>query len=236
MTILLLITFIALCIGIELIHNYRKRKVIERYPIVTKSSYKLKQNKVLVPQGLYFGTSHTWAQLMESGLVRVGLDDFLKHIIGSVSGNSLAVENKEISKNQILFTLEQDGKKLEIPAPISGKIIRRNPEVLINPAKILTTAYEDRWVFELEPANWIDETKSMMLGQKASKWMQSEFLRLKEFFAYSMNKKHPQIEYATILQDGGEVAEKVLQYADSDQWKDFQSAFINQIPFGFTVS
>ncbi len=228
MSIIILVLFVLACFGIEYYHNQHKKRVIEQNPIVRQESYQLKQNKVFVPQGIYLGKSHAWAYLMETGMVRVGLDDFLKHIIGKVT-RITAIGNKDaLKQNEVLFEVEQDNKKLTIASPITGKLRQTNPEVLNSPQKALGLPYKDRWIYELDPTNWEADTRNLFLGSSASKWMEKEFTRLKEFFAFLMSDDGSSGSYATILQDGGEIAEKVLEYSDAETWQKFQSDFLDQ--------
>ena len=38
------------------------------------------ENSLLVPKGIYFDKTHTWAFMEQNGIVKVGIDDFLQHI------------------------------------------------------------------------------------------------------------------------------------------------------------
>ncbi|MFH1852217.1 MAG: hypothetical protein ABIA75_07730 [Candidatus Neomarinimicrobiota bacterium] len=228
MSVIILVIFVLACLSIDYYLKKRRKRVIEKSPILHNKTFQLRQNRVLVPQGIYFAKSHAWAYLIETGLVRVGLDDFLKHIIGRVTRISASGNNASIIQNEALLNLEQDEKKLTIAAPISGRVKRINPEILNNPQNALGLPYKDRWIYELEPANWEEETKNLHLGRTASKWIEKEFIRLKEFFAYLMSGDGSSSAYATILQDGGEIAEKVLEYSGQETWQKFQVEFLDQ--------
>ncbi|NJO90334.1 MAG: hypothetical protein HC831_16355 [Chloroflexia bacterium] len=45
----------------------------------------LSRESLVVPTGLYFDKSHTWAFMEKDGLVGVGIDDFLQHVVGPVT-------------------------------------------------------------------------------------------------------------------------------------------------------
>ncbi len=227
MSIIILVLFVLACFSIEYYRNQHKKRVIEQNPIVRQESYQLKQNKVFVPKGIYLGKSHAWAYLMETGMIRVGLDDFLKHIIGKVARITTIGQKDTLKQNDVLFEVEQDDKKLTIASPISGKLRQINPNILNSPQKALGLSYKDRWIYELEPTDWENDTKNLFLGSSASKWMEKEFARLKEFFAFLMSDDETPGNYATILQDGGEIAEKVLEYSNTETWQKFQSDFLD---------
>ena len=37
------------------------------------------------PEGLYYDKTHTWAFMEKEGLIRVGIDDFLQHVTGTIT-------------------------------------------------------------------------------------------------------------------------------------------------------
>lgn len=190
-----------------------------------KPAYQLRYDRVEVPLGIYFGLSHTWAHLTESGFVRVGLDDFLKHIIGKIDSISVSEDDSVIKRGELLLEVKQNDKTLSIASPISGKIKRTNPEVINHPQSALSLSYNNRWVYELDPSNWLEEIKNLPLGSQACRWMKGEFIRLKDFFS-NISPAQGAPAFAQVLQDGGEIAEKVLEYGDNDLWQKFQNDFL----------
>ena len=132
-----------------------------------------------------------------------------------------------IEKGATFVNLEQDAKKLKLAAPVSGQVKNINSDVINNPQHALRLPHNDRWILEMEPADWEAEVKDLYLGRGATKWIEQEFARLKEFFAYMMAGPAGSPAAATILQDGGEVAERVLEYSDSETWRKFQAEFLS---------
>lgn len=227
MSIILLIVFIAACLAFDVYAKRHRRRVVEKSPILNNKSYQLKHNRVAVPQGIYFGKQHTWAYLMENGLVRLGLDDFLKHIVGKITGVDVNPVDGSIEKGMSFVDIEQDSKRLKLATPVSGRVKNINSDILDNPQHALRLPHNDRWIVEVEPADWEDDVKDLFLGRGATNWIQQEFARLKEFFAYLMSATTGSPAVATILQDGGEVAEGVLEYSDSSTWEKFQAEFLS---------
>lgn len=227
MTILIVIAFIAIAVGYDIYSTRRKSRLLNRNPITNKQNYQINTNVVSVPDGIFFSPKHTWAFLMESGNVRIGIDDFLKSIIGPLSRISAPLENSNVSGSSELLLLEQNNKFISLPSPVSGKLRKINPEILKDPDRSIMGSYVDRWICEVEPSNWKEESIVLMLGEKASEWMRTEFLRLKEFFAFRQGLNQSQNSLGTVLQGGGEIAQHVLKYGDADLWVDFQNDFLN---------
>jgi glycine cleavage system H lipoate-binding protein/ABC-type phosphate transport system substrate-binding protein len=184
------------------------------------------EKSIVVPKGLYFDKSHTWAFMEIDGNVRIGIDDFLQHITGPVTRIKMKDSGEKIKKGEKIFSLIQNGKQLSIHSPVSGTIKAQNEILATNTSPINASPYTDGWVYIIEPTNWIRETQFMFMAERYSEWLKFEFSRLKDFFAASL--KANTLEYAhVILQDGGDIIDNILSDFGPDVWEDFQTKFID---------
>ncbi len=182
------------------------------------------EHVVSAPKGLYFDKTHTWAIMEQDGNVRVGIDDFLQHVTGSLTRVILRENGEEVRRGEKIITLIRNGKQLNIYAPISGTIKAQNPAVLSNSAHINNSPYNRGWVYMIEPKNWLREIQFLFLGDRYKEWIKDEFTRLKDFFASSANTMpNAQVVY----QDGGEIIDQVLADLEPRIWEEFQSKFID---------
>jgi glycine cleavage system H lipoate-binding protein/ABC-type phosphate transport system substrate-binding protein len=182
------------------------------------------EGSAVFPGGLFFDRSHTWTFMEKSGWVRIGIDDFLQHVCGSVTRVAMKQPGEKIKRGDTFLTMIQNGKRLEIKSPVSG-IIQEQNKALIHDASLLNSQpYADGWVLMVEPQRWITELKSYFMGQAYTDWLKSEMARLKEFLASTMNI---QDEAKLVLQDGGELRESVLELLGPEVWEEFQEGFIN---------
>ena len=184
------------------------------------------KNSVLIPKGLYFDKSHTWAFMEKNGMVRIGIDDFLQHITGAVTRIKMKNSGEKISKGEPLFTIIQNGKQLIIYAPVSGTITSCNETLHADSSIINSSPYSDGWICLIEPSNWTREIQFMIIGDKFSSWLNNEFSRLKDFFASSL--KVNALEYShVLLQDGGAIKDNILADFGPEVWEEFQAKFID---------
>ena len=184
------------------------------------------ENSVIVPKGLYFDKTHTWAFMKKDGAVKIGIDDFLQHITGTLTRIEMMDAGEKIKKGDRMLTIIRKGKQLNINAPVSGKIAAQN-KALINNSSLLNNApYGEGWIYEIEPTNWLLEIQFLNMAEKYKYWLKGEFLRLKDFFATAV--KANSSEYALIaLQDGGALTENILADLGPEVWEDFQTKFID---------
>ncbi len=186
----------------------------------------LNENSVVAPKGLYFDRTHTWAFMEKNGTVKVGIDDFLQHITGTITRVKMKEAGDKVRKGEKIMTIIHDGKQLNLYAPISGIIKEQNQSLVTDSSLVNTSPYADGWVYMIEPKNWTREIQFMFMGEKYIEWLRNEFDRMKDFVADSMRGNT--LAYSqVILQDGGELSDNVLADLGPEVWEDFQTRFID---------
>jgi glycine cleavage system H lipoate-binding protein len=220
-----------LTIGIALIFGtisglkYRKEK---REMVPVRSTFpRLLFNEDFVesPEGLYYDKTHTWAFMEKDGLVKVGIDDFLQHITGHLTRIKMKSPGERVRKGKHILSIIQEGKQLDIYAPISGTIKESNTTLTTNTSIINSSPYNEGWVYRIEPSNWLKEIQFMVMSNKYKDWLKSEFNRLKEFLQSHLRPETAQ--YAYVMQDGGELKDGILADLGPEAWEDFQTNFID---------
>lgn len=186
----------------------------------------LNEDSIAAPKGLYFDKTHTWAFMEKDGNVKVGIDDFLQHVTGTLTRVIMKDTGDKVRKGDKILTIVRDGKQLSIYAPISGTIIQQNSSLISNSSLVNSSPYAEGWVYLIEPNNWAREMRFLFMGEKYTAWIEDEFIRLKDFFASSARSKTPAMAQV-ILQDGGELSDHILADLEPEVWEDFQIKFIN---------
>jgi glycine cleavage system H lipoate-binding protein len=221
------LTFLGLIVGFLAIFFYSKRRAEKEIldqefgiaPVLIEKT-------IDVPKGLYFDKTHTWAFMEQDGNVRIGIDDFLQHITGKLTKIKMKEAGEIVRKGEVIMTIIQDGKQLNLYAPISGTILEQNDSLLTDAGMINTSPYFKGWVYQIEPKNWLREIQFMFMGDKYAEWLRDEFMRLKDFITDSV-KTNNQVYAHVIIQDGGELTDNVLANLDPKIWEDFQTRFID---------
>ena len=180
-----------------------------------------------IPQGIYFSKNHTWTHLGESGAAKVGLDDFLQHVIGELQLSGLKDPGDAIRKGELLAEIEQNGKRLKVYSPISGEILETNDLLAENPETINSDPYNKGWLYQIKPSNWLKETSTCLLAERATEWSDKEVTRFKDFLSIGAMRKFSSEPAMMMLQDGGEIRDHVLSELPEEVWNDFQETFLN---------
>ncbi len=185
-------------------------------------------NQVQVPKGLFYDNTHTWLYMEKDGHVKLGLDDFLQHITGSITGVEMKNIGDKIRKGEVMLTLIQNGKKLHIHAPVNGVIHEKNEKLLRHSEYLSIAPFEEGWVYQIEPSNWLKDVQLLFVADRYSRWLKDEFLRLKDFLA-TLNPANDLQMGGVVLQDGGNVKEHVLDEFGPEIWEEFQVKFLDVI-------
>jgi glycine cleavage system H lipoate-binding protein len=179
-------------------------------------------SSVETPKGLLYDKSHTWAFMESNGNVAVGMDDFLHHVIGSVSRVKTLAKGEKVNKGEAVATIIQGGKQITLNSPVSGTI------VAINEHTVEGNSFVENWLYKIEPTNWKREIDFMLMSDQYTVWLKSEFNRLKDFIARSLQASSPQYAHI-VLQDGGELREGFMADLEPEVWEDFQNEFLNTL-------
>ena len=186
----------------------------------------LNENSILAPRGLYYDKTHTWAFMEQDGMVKIGIDDFIKHVTGPLTQLKMKSPGERVRKGERILTIIRDGKQLNLYSPVSGFIRKQNESLVTTPSKINTAPFTDGWVYQIEPGNWVREASFMFMFEKYREWLEDEFTRLKDFLAASANSNTVVYQHV-VLQDGGELKDNVLSDLGPEVWEDFQTRFID---------
>lgn len=184
------------------------------------------EDSVVIPKGIYYDKTHTWAFMEKDGMVKIGMDDFLQHITGSLTRIQMNNVGDKIKKGKKVFTIIQNGKQLHINAPISGTIKAINEKLITNSDIMNTSPYSDGWVYMIEPTNWLREIQFLIMEKKYKEWLKNEFSRLKDFLSVTIKPNTVEYSYS-VLQDGGELQDGILANFGPEIWEDFQTRFID---------
>jgi glycine cleavage system H lipoate-binding protein/ABC-type phosphate transport system substrate-binding protein len=226
MSVLLLVLVVIVLGGVvvELAFvKFKRGKMLINDSVVSAMSA-FDAESIIVPKGLYFDKTHSWAFMRKNGSVKVGIDDFLQHVTGKITRIETRNTGDIIMKGDRLLSLVHKGKQIHVYSPVSGTITEINENLVSNTSLINSDPYSEGWVYAIEPLNWGLELQYLMGADNFKAGLKDEFQRLKDFFATALKTASP--AYA-VLQDGGALTDNPLAELGPDVWDDFQTQFID---------
>ena len=186
----------------------------------------LDEGSLVLPNGVYFDKTHTWAFMEQNGSVKVGIDDFLQHFTGAINRIKMKNEGVRVKKGDEILSVIQNGKQLNLYSPVTG-IIKEKNRILENNASVINSSpYNEGWVYRIEPENWQRENQLLFMSEKHRKFILDEIARIKDFLAGLANAGEAKYA-AVILQDGGMLHDGTLSKMGPEVWEEFQTKFID---------
>lgn len=179
---------------------------------------------VRLPEGIFFARSHTWMNLLPSGMLRLGVDDFVGRLMDSPSISFLKEPRQRVQKGEPIIVLTEGGHSLTIRAPLWGEVLERNDGLRAEPGRLRERLFTDGWAYTIMPQR-PSEIKQFLLGQETRRWIADEFTRLRDLFAQdgAANELMP-----GLLQDGGTPVEGALRSVQSQTWERFDRMFLRE--------
>lgn len=221
MVALFVIGTIITCVIIEYVRGRTKQHAFALQTARTNGQH----DRFLLPRGYFFSKYHTWAELLFSGNVRIGADDFTQKIVGTIDAVEVVPAGTEIKKGEPLFQIKQGNRKLNFPSPFSGKVSQINSQLLNSPSLLKKAPYFGGWIAVLEPTNLTSELKLLTIADEAGHWLRAEVSRFRNFIN-SQRIAGSLVPASATLLDGGIPMNGVLQAANDKTWKEFEEEFI----------
>jgi glycine cleavage system H protein len=175
------------------------------------------------PKGIFFAKSHTWLNLFPTGVVRLGVDDFIDRLMKNPAIEFLKASGDSVKRGEPLLQLTDGAHTLTIRSPICGNILRVNDELRDHPEGMHDALFYSGWAFSIKPES-VRELRTFLFGDEPQTWIREELGRFRDF----LSGVNPSAQTAPIfLQDGGISVEGALNGVDEKGWKRFESEFLS---------
>lgn len=125
----------------------------------------------VMKERLLCSQDHVWAMVTPQGNIRVGLADAAQRLLKGAVGVHLEPVGSEVKRRELFGSIETWMFKLNLRAPVSGKIVRVNEVVLEKPSVINEDSYGGGWIAEIKPENVVtlEEELRELMGPKQYK-------------------------------------------------------------------
>lgn len=106
-----------------------------------------------IPAELKYVESHEWLRKEADGTLTVGITDFAQEQLGDIVFVELPDVGSDVEADQDIAVVESVKAASDIYAPIAGKIVAVNEDLVDSPEKANSDPYGDAWFFRIEPAD-----------------------------------------------------------------------------------
>jgi glycine cleavage system H protein len=104
------------------------------------------------PQNLKYTKEHEWISV-DDNIVTIGITDHAQGELGDVVYVDIDEDLSEIIKGDTIGTIEAVKTVSDMFAPVSGKVVRINPELNEAPEIINSDPYGKGWFIKVEMSN-----------------------------------------------------------------------------------
>jgi len=147
---------------------------------------------------------------------------------GGAAGLTAALEAREKGGNVTIISKSRVGRSGNTVIAGTGMaILAPDPDSKDTPEIFRDDPYQKGWICKIRPLDWRKEINACLLAEDATSWAVNEMGRLKDFLIRGSLKQDQPEPAVEILQDGGEVREKILSELPDKAWKDFQEEFMS---------
>ena len=101
------------------------------------------------PQELSYTTEHEWVR-QSDGVVRFGITHFAQDALGDIGFVDLPEVGDALTAGQPCGEVESTKSVSDIYAPVSGKVVARNDDLLDTPESINADPYGAGWLLDVE--------------------------------------------------------------------------------------
>ncbi|MBI4712934.1 MAG: glycine cleavage system protein H [Planctomycetes bacterium] len=131
------------------------------------------------PKDLYYSGGHLWVRVEEKDEAYIGVTDYLTKDWEEVNTVSLPKAKTTIQQDSSLGDIEVDNNLVNLIAPVSGKILEVNAEVLTHPNLLIDDCYEDGWLLRIKIDDPV-ELESLMNKVNYEEYTEEEEEELEE--------------------------------------------------------
>ncbi len=123
--------------------QYAKRQKLEDLLDEIDITPAFNENSIQAPKGIYFDKTHTWAFMEQNGFVKVGIDDFLQHVTGTITRIRMKDSGEKVRRGEKIMTIIRNGKQMDIYSPVSGVIREQNQSLLSDASMVNKYPYSE---------------------------------------------------------------------------------------------
>ncbi len=127
----------------------------------------------VVEERLLCSPQHMWAMVTPEGNIKIGLSDYAQRHLKGVSTIQTQPIGYEVSKGDPLGSVETWMFQFTLHAPVSGKIVKVNRQLLDRPQAFNEDPYETGWIAEIKPTNTVtleEELRDLMSPKQYKLW------------------------------------------------------------------
>lgn len=126
-----------------------------------------------MPDAFFYHEENTWVKV-EGENVRVGITEFYQKLAGKIIYADLPFEKDELIQGEPCGKIQSGNLVSKLISPISGVVIKVNPNLEENYNLMNTNCYDKGWIMIVRTTKLQEELKTLYKGEKVSEWLKNK--------------------------------------------------------------
>lgn len=215
-----LLVFVIVLITDVFVLKARKKShpaLIKNYKIVDVDLFN--REGIAIPVDTYISKAHTYAEFVDDGIVKIGVDEFVSASLGTVLVTKIADKGKNIFVGDVILEGAAGGNKIMFYSPVAGVVKAVNDNLI---GKNITDPYGSDWGVMIAPLYFDKSRSRLKMNDDLAEWMKEELKRFKEYII-SSQKTEPA---GATMYDGGTIIKGAAAQLNSKLVEQFQKEFL----------
>ncbi|MFH1645193.1 MAG: glycine cleavage system protein GcvH [Candidatus Omnitrophota bacterium] len=123
-----------------------------------------------VPDDLLYTKDHEWVKI-DGKTALVGITDHAQSALGDITFVELPEAGSELEQSKTFASVESVKAASDIYAPLSGKVVKVNEELVEAPENMNQSPYEKGWLIELDIKDE-NEKEKLMSSEDYNKYLE----------------------------------------------------------------
>jgi len=130
----------------------------------------MKTDDYEIPEGLYYSKEHEWV-LIKGDHVIVGITDYAQEALHEIVYVEPPSVGSEVKQMRTMGLVESVKAVSEIFAPVSGKVVETNKNLVENPELLNKHPYTEGWIAKVQPTSLNRDLESLMNAQEYAEYI-----------------------------------------------------------------
>ncbi len=176
-----------------------------------------------IAKGYFYHKGHSWVLQENGNIVKVGIDDFIRLLIGKPTEISLPKIGNKIAQGENGWVIKTESKEINVLSPIEGEVIEVNKDVIESPEKLSNETYSENWLMKIKPSNLKSNLSHLLSDQLALKNSEITLEKLKEKMSSLVTTSD---ELGVVMQDGGIPVDGFIKCFPKEEWGNVIEEFL----------
>ena len=106
-----------------------------------------------IPVDLKYAPTHEWARLNDDGSVTIGISDHAQEQLGDMVYIEVPEVGRAVAAAEACAVVESVKAASDVYAPLAGKVVEINENLVDSPEIVNQDAYGEGWMFRLRPSD-----------------------------------------------------------------------------------